>query len=461
MKRITLTIAAVIAVIFTGQSFATDQVYNGGVALGYPTTPTELSLLGVWENGGATQGDSRKIKLIDRDINPAAPFAEIGFGYEMNNPSRNFQPVIIGYEHTNMAGQGAGDFYIMTRLGTYGGYLPTERMRVTAAGDVGINTSNPVNKLSVNGHADFTGNVGIGLASPEEALDVSGNIKASGNIDARGYGAIGPMTTPDNPKARLSVWDNGGSTQGDSRKLSLIDRDLDGNKPFTEIGFGYETNNPGRHFQPVVIGYEHTVFGGQGQGDFYIATRLGTYGGYLPTDRMRVTAAGDVGIGTSTPTTTLDVAGTARIRNLAQDDSLDEFVVRDADGVLYIRTVDSIGGGGGGEAGPAGPAGEAGPAGPAGPAGEAGEAGAQGPAGASAPCVDCDVVASGAVDLACLVLGEQIPTSIAGIQAAANIIVNTLLISTNICGDNCEIGAEINAAIENKQADGEEVYDPR
>jgi len=443
MKRITLTIAAVIAVICTGQSFAQDEVFNAGVGLGYPTTPTDLALLSIWENGGATQGDSRKIKLIDRDMNPAAPFAEISFGYEHSSSTRNFQPVVIGYEHTDFGGQGQGDFYIATRLGTYGGYLPTERLRVTAAGNVGIGTSAPVNKLSVSGNADFTGSVGIGLASPMEALDVSGNIKASGNIDASGYGAIGPMTTPDNPKARLSVWDNGGATQGDSRRLSLIDRDLDGNKPFTEIGFGYETNNPGRNFQPVVIGYEHTVFGGQGQGDFYIATRLGTYGGYLPSERMRVTAAGDVGVGTSAPTATLDVNGGARIRSLPQDDSLDEFVVRDADGFLHSRTVGSIGGGGG-------EAGEAGEAGPAGPAGPAGEAGAQGPAGADAPCVDCDDVASGAVDLACLVMGENIPNSVAQIQAAATIIVNTLLISTNICEDTCDIGAEITAAIDTK-----------
>ncbi|HCN06756.1 MAG TPA: hypothetical protein DIT01_02405, partial [Lentisphaeria bacterium] len=347
MKRITLTIAAVIAVICTGQSFAQDEVFNAGVGLGYPTTPTDLALLSIWENGGATQGDSRKIKLIDRDINPAAPFSEISFGYEHSSPSRNFQPVVIGYEHTDFGGQGQGDFYIATRLGTYGGYLPTERLRVTAAGDVGIGTSVPINKLTVSGNADFTGSVGIGLANPMEALDVSGNIKTSGNIDAGGFGAIGPMTTPDNPKARLSVWDNGGATQGDSRRVSLIDRDLDGNKPFTEIGFGYEANIPGRNFQPVVIGYEHTSFGGQGQGDFYIATRLGTYGGYLPTERLRVTAAGDVGVGTSNPTKTLDVNGGARIRSLPQDDSLDEFVVRDADGVLHSRTVGSIGGGGG------------------------------------------------------------------------------------------------------------------
>jgi hypothetical protein len=35
-------------------------------------------------------------------------------------------------------------------------------------------------------------------------------------------------------------------------------------------------------------------------------------------------------------------------------------------------------------------------------------------------------------------------------QVAATVIVNTLLISTNICEPDCDIGAEINAAIDVK-----------
>ncbi|HCN10656.1 MAG TPA: hypothetical protein DIT01_22250 [Lentisphaeria bacterium] len=59
-------------------------------------------------------------------------------------------------------------------------------------------------------------------------------------------------------------------------------------------------------------------------------------------------------------------------------------------------------------------------------------------------------MANGAVALACLILGENIPTTFAETQAAALVIVNTLLISTNICEDTCDIGAEINAAIDAK-----------
>ena len=76
--------------------------------------------------------------------------------------------------------------------------------------------------------------------------------------------------------------------------------------------------------------------------------------------------------------------------------------------------------------------------------------GAAGPAGADADCVACADVANGAVDLACLVLGENIPTSFVETQAAAQVIKDTLLISTNICEDACDIGAEIDALINAK-----------
>ena len=103
-----------------------------------------------------------------------------------------------------------------------------------------------------------------------------------------------------------------------------------------------------------------------------------------------------------------------------------------------------------GAAGTNGSDGAAGTNGTDGAAGTNGTDGAQGPAGADADCVACADVANGAVNLACLVLGENIPTSFAETEAAALIIVDTLLISTNVCEDACDIGAEIDALINAK-----------
>ena len=102
-------------------------------------------------------------------------------------------------------------------------------------------------------------------------------------------------------------------------------------------------------------------------------------------------------------------------------------------------------------AGPQGPAGADGTAGTAGTAGAAGADGAVGPAGADgtdAPCKSCADVANAAVDLACKIAADA--TSIAELQECADIVVNTLLISTNICEPECDVSSEITAAIDTK-----------
>ncbi len=103
-----------------------------------------------------------------------------------------------------------------------------------------------------------------------------------------------------------------------------------------------------------------------------------------------------------------------------------------------------------GKQGPAGANGSAGAAGADGTAGAAGAQGPQGPAGADADCVACADVATSAVDMACLILGENIPTSFAETQAAAATIVASLEISANICEETCDIGSEIDTLINAK-----------
>ena len=55
-----------------------------------------------------------------------------------------------------------------------------------------------------------------------------------------------------------------------------------------------------------------------------------------------------------------------------------------------------------------------------------------------------------AVAVSCTIVGEKLPSRIQGWQNTANVIVNTLLISTNICETDCDIGAEIDALINAK-----------
>jgi hypothetical protein len=107
-------------------------------------------------------------------------------------------------------------------------------------------------------------------------------------------------------------------------------------------------------------------------------------------------------------------------------------------------------------AGPQGPQGMAGAdgqpggQGAQGKIGPAGAAGAAGATGADAPCVACQDVANSAVNLACVILNETSPTSIPEIENAATTIVETLMISANICEAECDIASGINTAINDK-----------
>ena len=103
-----------------------------------------------------------------------------------------------------------------------------------------------------------------------------------------------------------------------------------------------------------------------------------------------------------------------------------------------------------GNDGAAGATGADGTAGAAGAQGPQGKAGADGAAGAAAACTPCADVTDAAAELACKLLGTTPPTSVSELQEFAQTIVDTLLISANICEPDCDVDAGITAAIDAK-----------
>ncbi|MFM1548575.1 MAG: hypothetical protein ACKJSG_04180, partial [Lentisphaeria bacterium] len=55
-----------------------------------------------------------------------------------------------------------------------------------------------------------------------------------------------------------------------------------------------------------------------------------------------------------------------------------------------------------------------------------------------------------AVTLACKLVGTNLPTNIPELREFAQAIVDNLLISANICEDECDVAAGIDAAIDAK-----------
>jgi hypothetical protein len=190
----------------------------------------------------------------------------IGFGYNFSN---NNQPAYIGYQERDSNAQTNGDLIFGTR-GVTSNAVPTERMRILANGDVLIGQQGTVN------------------------LTVS---KAS-------LGNAAPVTVPTGTYLKI-----GGSEfrSGVSNSLRLI-------------GFGYNT---GTNNQPAYMGYVETNGSSQSNGALIFGTRPDNTANDIPTERMRISALGNVSIGNTNDIFPLEVTGTIRSTSSRPDTILD------------------------------------------------------------------------------------------------------------------------------------------
>jgi len=125
----------------------------------------------------------------------------------------------------------------------------TERMRITAAGNVGINNTNPSQPLDVTGNVRFSG-----ALMPNNTAGTSGYVLTS----------AGNNTAPTWTDLSATYWKQDGNSLSGVKKLGT-------------------TSN---HYLPIITNN---------------------------VERMRIEANGDVGIGTVTPDAKLDVEGTVKL----------------------------------------------------------------------------------------------------------------------------------------------------
>jgi hypothetical protein len=212
----------------------------------------------------------------------------------------------------------------------------TERMRITAAGNVGIGTTAPGYKLTVNGDVDVnngailaaqpyginlgvsgydivmpattriaikteaserisilnTGNVGIGTTSPDALLEISGNAGAD----------PGPVTNP----ITFRITDAGNAATGLG----------DTTNPWGRIQFYSEDQSSGG---PSVQAQIASIYGNI----YSSSSHLVFYTQAVPStgivERMRILDTGNVGIGTASPSQKLHVSGNVRVTGAYYD----------------------------------------------------------------------------------------------------------------------------------------------
>ena len=192
-----------------------------------------------------------------------------------------------------------------------------EKMRITSSGNVGIGTSSPGYKLEVNGGAIgnniarfTTGGVGGGTRAltlysdnSQVKLQVTDNVGSQGtwaflNLNPDG-GYVGIGTT--SPGSKLTV---------DSGDVTLTNGNL-----YVAVGSGnaYSSRLSTALNYPQVDTYLDSIGGSSWEGRLNF--RTSSNGGSLTT-KMTIIDSGNVGIGTITPTSKLQISGTGRTLNV-------------------------------------------------------------------------------------------------------------------------------------------------
>ena len=340
------------------------RVYNNGnVGIG---TTSPASLVHIDRSSSSNNITGTPSIIISNQNSTSGTF--IGGGI-FNNPYRDVSSSSITagvwFENQNStdAGALAKQSAIIFGAQSYStGYnTPSERMRITAAGNVGIGTTAPGSKLNVvdgfirvqgtetdqffleglrtgtsttvriydnsstvfydsysnmifranqlggsGGYIGlFGGNVGINTASPGYKLEVTGSGKFSN-------GHSGTLTVKHNYSYQQPNWgiklDGDTSTSGGYLSQYINIGGFELAQGGTYYGGGpWRTDANSTSFS-AVSGYDGII-------TFSTDSGLTANSSFTPSERMRITAAGNVGIGTTSPSTKLQVSGSTSFYN--------------------------------------------------------------------------------------------------------------------------------------------------
>ncbi len=343
---------------------------NGNIGLNGETTPdATLEVAGTTgraplmvSNGAAGDGNFLIVTSAGNvGINSSTPIARLDI---IGPATGGGQTLHVGGGGDMVLGSGGSLFFDNNYSYASGSYIrPTaantqtfvtsgvERMRITSAGNIGISSSAPQQRLDVEGTVYFgTGNVGIGTPSPAYALEVSRSIPDSGYnglrltntaSSANGYPMVDFYNTNSGGFSSSRIYSQVGGGYTDARMYFAVadsaralqtrmvinvsgnvgigdttpDSFLDMLSNTAANTYFKITNNNAGDYDPAIQFEltENTPLFTVGVDDsdsdkFKISTTaLGT------NDRLVITSTGNVGISSSSPQQILDVEGTVYV----------------------------------------------------------------------------------------------------------------------------------------------------
>jgi len=321
-----LSAAGANAIVFNSNSIERVRIDNAGnVGIGTSSPGQRLTVAGAGQFGSGTTASSGSLSLRIGVFNAVPTDATDAF---------------VGVTNTGGPGGLAGDLFLVPRTSTgvsngisflTGSTTPSERMRITSGGNVGIGTSSPSGAsgrvLEINGGTgqarlvlknDTTGSGsadGAQIALVSDALVIQNrensyiSIETNGDermrIDSSGRLLVGTTT---GTQGRIRSNDNSGGAGQLNFPLTLINPVPTSfntaavvafeaaSGVYSYIGARTDTGSAGSNGQALVF-----------------ATNLSGAG---PTERMRISSSGNMGIGLSSPSARLDVFGSTIQRSL-------------------------------------------------------------------------------------------------------------------------------------------------
>ena len=174
----------------------------------------------------------------------------------------------------------------------------SERMRIDSSGNVGIGTNNPIAKLDLVGSADTYARINDGT------VNLVLQSYSTGSSAIVGTTSNHPLTLWANAAERMRIISDGRvlvgtstSPNGTAVSLTLARAGDNG------LNLAYNSGGGGGASMGTITGAGLAFY-----------TYTGAVGSESYTERMRIDSSGNVGIGTSSPGTRLDVNGTIQVR---------------------------------------------------------------------------------------------------------------------------------------------------
>ena len=252
-------------------------------------------------------------------------YSSLVLAVSANNGSSNGIVSISAVAPTS--GASTADFVFQTRnAGVYG-----ERMRITSSGNVGIGTDSPVAKLAVSdNNSTVYASSSTSLAFPNSVFGISNSNTTTGSSSIQFFGVASTITGSGviyhgavsggsvSSASYVIGRRTGGLSYSESLRItSLGNVGIGTDSPANQLEVGGEgiirlrpsTDNTqsALYFNDITSGANsyRSDIGIVNDGGLYFST-TGTIN-TVPTERMRITSDGNVGIGTTSPTANLEI----------------------------------------------------------------------------------------------------------------------------------------------------------